>query len=533
MRALKVKDKSIYYCYNLGGYGQLSRAFGLLSDHVEGFEIVLASGEHVTVWKPDSDILDQHPTVKPKQLNDDLYWAVLGGSPGNFGILTHVWLRPRKDKDYPDSRGMKLFTLYSREKLEKILTVIAEMNDDKELSRDFDVCCTLMSDSLNGHFLRNYFKFTAKYDNLDEKMLIKHPEEYGDGVDYAEKGIMSIPGLPCAAILVYLQWANVKGAAETFSEKHRVWFKRIREATRPNITDDIVEDVCDGVTAPFFDAMKYLVGDGEVRNWLYVSEDDHTPMSKLTRYWCYEDIREYVKPYEKRAYTSNKHDLSTNGWPAWVSGRIDQIVSLDDTNTNIVVQIQPFGGNNSMFYKNGAPELQHGCHSWRQEITMLAVLDCFYQPASENDRCDERLNRVSQWQAENDSSAQKGGIFSGVDRRLLWGSYGRRNDPDAGANLHSVRDKYFDSEEKYCKLVAIKRKVDPDYIFTANMFGVDANNAPKEKRSMALGRGYETDASTSQPKPTSSDGSVTTESTTTGTSIFKLMFLPNCCTQLE
>ena len=38
-----------------GGYGMLTRSFGLLSDHVEGFDIVLADEEKaraVTVWKP-------------------------------------------------------------------------------------------------------------------------------------------------------------------------------------------------------------------------------------------------------------------------------------------------------------------------------------------------------------------------------------------------------------------------------------------------------------------------------------------------
>ena len=53
-----------------------------------------------------------------------------------------------------------------------------------------------------------------------------------------------------------------------------------------------------------------------------------------------------------------------------------------------------------------------------------------------------------------------------------------------------MREKYFDSEEKYQKLVQIKRRVDPEYIFTANMFGIDANNAPENRQVLITGRGY-------------------------------------------
>ena len=35
-----------------GGYGMLTRSFGLLADNVEGFEIVLANGDHRKIWKP-------------------------------------------------------------------------------------------------------------------------------------------------------------------------------------------------------------------------------------------------------------------------------------------------------------------------------------------------------------------------------------------------------------------------------------------------------------------------------------------------
>ena len=51
-----------------------------------------------------------------------------------------------------------------------------------------------------------------------------------------------------------------------------------------------------------------------------------------------------------------------------------------------------------------------------------------------------------QWAEENDD------LFSGEeslcsqhDRRLLWSTQGRRTDPDQGAVMDAVWDKYFDS----------------------------------------------------------------------------------------
>ena len=48
--------------------------------------------------------------------------------------------------------------------------------------------------------------------------------------------------------------------------------------------------------------------------------------------------------------------------------------------------------------------------------------------------------------------------------------------------LDSVWDKYFDSKEKYDRLVDIKRRFDPEYVFSANLFGIDAKNAPQNKK---------------------------------------------------
>ena len=94
-----------------------------------------------------------HPTFLTSELvgadqlipgNDDLFWAVMGGSPGNFGILTHVRIRPLHDKDYPDSRMMHFMTEYTPEKHHALESILAEMNGDPELPKNFNFCLTIM-----------------------------------------------------------------------------------------------------------------------------------------------------------------------------------------------------------------------------------------------------------------------------------------------------------------------------------------------------------------------------------------------------
>jgi FAD/FMN-containing dehydrogenase len=61
------------------------RAFGLFGDHIRSFEIITANSEKVVVTQ------DSNP---------ELFFAVLGGCPGNFGALTHVTIEPHRDSDH-------------------------------------------------------------------------------------------------------------------------------------------------------------------------------------------------------------------------------------------------------------------------------------------------------------------------------------------------------------------------------------------------------------------------------------------------
>jgi FAD/FMN-containing dehydrogenase len=69
-----------------GGYGLLSRMFGLTVDYLYAVEVVTAAdGETPTVTVARKDSSD--PALR------DLWWAHTGGGGGNFGVITRYWFR--------------------------------------------------------------------------------------------------------------------------------------------------------------------------------------------------------------------------------------------------------------------------------------------------------------------------------------------------------------------------------------------------------------------------------------------------------
>jgi hypothetical protein len=48
---------------------------------------------------------------------------VLGGSPGNYAILTHIKLQALNSNEYPYARGLRVTVPYTRRAMEALLQV--------------------------------------------------------------------------------------------------------------------------------------------------------------------------------------------------------------------------------------------------------------------------------------------------------------------------------------------------------------------------------------------------------------------------
>lgn len=77
-----------------GGHSPLGSKFGMGADQTLEFEVVAANGQVV---------------VASPKTNPDLYWALSGGGPGNYGVVTSVTVRV-----YPDAPVAGLFVTINR-----------------------------------------------------------------------------------------------------------------------------------------------------------------------------------------------------------------------------------------------------------------------------------------------------------------------------------------------------------------------------------------------------------------------------------
>jgi hypothetical protein len=409
-----------------GGYGQLGRSFGLFGDHIAMIRMVCHDG----VIREISKASDK-----------DLFYGILGGSPGNFGIITHYLVECHQAKDYLGTvagpkgfkgpHGIKGLWLYSPKVLTKLLTDVAQMADDPTVPRNFDLCVSVLSTD---------FPIATLFPELNDDRAWKSVQTKIKNY-FEDKFLDFLEGAFPAVIVLYAQWVPLSPDDKYDALVDR-WFQRFRDMNK------------------LFEDEALQIND--------IEED----MSKMTGEWIFPNKREFDLPYVKRTYVTSSRTLVRDRWVNNIVDRIDHIYNpkhyLDGKpgeknyerylSCKLSVQIQNFGGDNSKFYTNRDNGTSY---SWR-DSTMCTTLDCFHKTGI------DAKNFADDWAAKNDAlMAGPGSSYSRQDKRVLWGSWGDWNMAD-----EAVWKTYYEDKAKYENLGKIRAKADPNGTFTANPFAV-------------------------------------------------------------
>ncbi|RHZ45673.1 hypothetical protein Glove_661g20 [Diversispora epigaea] len=314
-----------------GGYGQLARGFGLLTDYVTEIRII------------SYDETEQDYKAKWIKKGDELFRAVIGGSPGNFGIITHVKFMVLKDSDYPNSRGFFAVCKYDPKNFKTFLDIKLETVGED----DFDYCVSVLSDS-------------GIED--EENALDKDPsyDETYNQQRYTNKGNKNVIW-PTIIII------------------HAYHYRNYDEQTSP------IKKIKDVTT-----------------EWNIVTDtNEHVEVSQLVRNWIMLIRREFQLQYIKRGYVSNWEagKLIDTEWSAWVTNRINIAICKK---LKVSAQFKYFGGEESEFYKKGEENKDTTSLSWRK-MNFGITIDIFFEKDNfhlasewqrENDKCISVINPI-------------------------------------------------------------------------------------------------------------------------------------------
>eukprot|EP01084_Bolivina_argentea_P266502 452036_1 len=131
------------------GFGLLTRSIGLLTDFVISFDIIISNGTLINVSKYDKD-------------NDktQLFHAVLGGNPGNFGVVVRYTFIALKDSDYIDSTAIKVIWNYNNNTYKQLMYAYLDIHENTVYIDNNDVMLLVFmlppddfNNTLNKHLL--------------------------------------------------------------------------------------------------------------------------------------------------------------------------------------------------------------------------------------------------------------------------------------------------------------------------------------------------------------------------------------------
>ena len=461
-----------------GGYGSPTRAFGLFGDAIAAIRLITSDGEGRWYARDAKDPAEA-----------DVFWAVLGGGPGCFGVLTRIRLRPYLDDNHPRARCVKFVADYDPTTLRRLLEIKAAMVGDAHpnpavggpLPADYDMTITVMSDALfSGGFVdpvvaredlpverKSLFqkagvdKGSGRWARLVRALAKATPvlaNIFGPALNWAGRTLPLPFGVfQGNVIVVWGSWANLGGADQPAQDEVDAvaWLDSIKAASTCWLSKEEEMNPRD---------MRPPTASG--------ADPPARRMSEMREKFVFPIRREFYMPYDKRTYFTAATDLATSGWVDMTVQQVSDLVNNGYRVVSAVVQIMHSGGAASRFTTND-PE-GRTAYSWRKDGTLVHIMDAFYQagsePGSRRGGRDTSRAVAAAWQGLNDiwfKDAELGTFSPGYDRRLLWGSYHTRQ---AEREMWRAWPLYHEDEAKYKRLCAIKRRVDPGGMFTPNEF---------------------------------------------------------------
>jgi len=419
-------------CYNVhlgghvhtGGWGMVARSHGLLADHVKAFDIIIGTGEKVHVVKPETTAHDEAKD-ELHELNDDLYFGVLGGSiGGNFGVVTQFEFTPIRDADHPNSACYLMFWPLTKENMLAAVSVMQEYTvkcEDGTIPSDYEFGLTITGAGQIDMIPVHVQELMTELGDLEIKADMKHLESSESA------GI----------IQMWMAYTNKGGAEEEFDEQ---WFDYFKKRVGEPLG-------------------KVLGPDGKVHNF-GPFEKKKTPISfGLANMFIMRIEREMEYPFIKRDRTTPK--VSEN----YAEVYTELMCKVTDANrakrgVHLVSQMQVYGG--SAVQSNMAN--CHSSFSWRDQCMLWQCHDAFYD-------CNEHKDAkqyAQEWQQETDKLfVGKDGAFCDRDLRAFAYTW---LDGEKDEKLEDQWQKYYDSKEKYDRLRRIKFKADPDSVFNSSSF---------------------------------------------------------------
>ncbi len=418
-----------------GGFGHLTRAFGLLSDHFVGMDVITVDGESVH--------------VKP---GDDLFKHMCGGCPGNFGICTHVYFTPQHNADYQYSRAYRATIPYTKDTDTSVTADLLKVLEKfDQAPADYNMTVTIANG--HDHWLLNLTGL-ASWDN---HMANQQKEPDNPVNPIGQWG--HVPGSsynlsPAQGFVINFQYSNLDNKPDTYDPK---WCNMIKAAVKP---------ILDRINAGGLENLPLKIKYKMANIMAPSHEDDHyySHSDSIAHLWTFYGVREFNHPFYKLANFTPKV-TNVDEWAKSQAELINEVMLDGMINKKGVMSIcmmTNYGGPNSMLVKNTSKVETMVA---RRTTTVGAFLDFFYNP----DKSGAQASALDFHQRAKDIFIDSGNFGpKGQDWRLFCFPYGEHD-----LSQEKVWKLYYDNADDHTSDLAAKTKFDPNGIFSTNPFSLN------------------------------------------------------------